>query len=278
MKFSVVVVLASLSVAVSATVLPRQNAQTSLGAYALSRLRLFLTLSQSCKAISSLQDWPTTARIFRTLVRRLLWPIPVSDLAAGQVASLTSTNNFINYCLTTNLANTEGKQSNNPSCNSAPIGVIPASTKVPSLRFQSPVNQQTLRARQPITFQIKVNNFEAGNQVNLDTNYLTAPQTLNGAGLIKGFVTVACDARTSFQDTTPPRIEAPAAFQVSDSKEIFRTATDFLIGHCFACSERSCLLDYGWRTCRRHIPMHCHSLFYQREPSHHTQGSAWCYD
>jgi len=187
MKFSVVVVLASLSAAVSATVLPRQNAQTSL-------------------VLQSNVIAPGLANNGQDI------PDP------GQVASLTSTNNFINYCLTTNLPNTEGKQGDNPSCNSAPIGVIPASTKVPSLRFQSPVNQQTVRTRQPITFQIKVSNFEPGNQVNLDTNYLTAPQTLNGAGLIKGFVTVACDARTSFQDTTPPRIEAPAAFQASGAR------------------------------------------------------------
>jgi len=157
------------------------------------------------------QDTPDPGKLF-------MCPIAVSDLAVGQVKSLTSTNNFMNFCVGTGLPNTEGKQGDNPSCNSAPIGVIPNSLKVPSLRFQSPVNQQTLRARQTFNMQIRVNNFETGNQVNLDTNYLTAPQTLNGAGEIKGFVTVACETVTSFQDTTPPRIEAPALFRVSGKR------------------------------------------------------------
>ena len=45
---------------------------------------------------------------------------------AGQVASLTSSNNFINFCATTKQPITNGKQITGGSCNPAPMGSIPS--------------------------------------------------------------------------------------------------------------------------------------------------------
>jgi len=58
----------------------------------------------------------------------------------GQVASLTSGNNFINSCLTQNLPITDGKQIATGSCNPAPVGVIPSSNNKPSAKFVFPAN------------------------------------------------------------------------------------------------------------------------------------------
>ena len=56
---------------------------------------------------------------------------------AGQVASLTSSNNFINFCLTVpNLPISNGLQVKTGSCNPAPMGVIAATTNMPSSKFR----------------------------------------------------------------------------------------------------------------------------------------------
>lgn len=95
---------------------------------------------------------------------------------AGQVASLTSKNNFINFCLTVNKPITNGQQIQAGSCNPAPMGVIAATTNMPSSKFVFPPNGATIQANQEFTVQMAINNLEAGNFVNADTNYYSAPQ------------------------------------------------------------------------------------------------------
>jgi hypothetical protein len=63
---------------------------------------------------------------------------------AGQVASLTSTNNFINFCLLSDLPLTNGQQITGGSCNPAPIGLIPSVENMPSSKFVTPPNFGTI--------------------------------------------------------------------------------------------------------------------------------------
>lgn len=110
----------------------------------------------------------------------------------GQVSSLTSSNNFINFCLTVNAPITDGKQITGGSCNPAPIGVIPAVTAMPSSKFVSPTNGATIPANQQFTVQMAVKNLITGNFVNAQTNYFAAPQQLEG-GIIKGHTHVVIE-------------------------------------------------------------------------------------
>lgn len=96
--------------------------------------------------------------------------------AAGQVASLTSKNNFINFCLTVDKPITNGQQITTGSCNPAPMGVIAASSNMPSSKFVNPPNGATIPANQEFTVSMAISNLEAGNFVNADTNYYSAPQ------------------------------------------------------------------------------------------------------
>jgi hypothetical protein len=106
---------------------------------------------------------------------------------AGQVASLTSSNNFINFCLTVpNLPLTNGKQITTGSCNTAPIGVIPNVDNMPSSKFVNPPNNGKIAANTLFTIKMAVNNLETGNFVNAQENYFAAPQTLNAQGQIIG--------------------------------------------------------------------------------------------
>lgn len=119
----------------------------------------------------------------------------------GQVKSLTSTNNFINFCLKYNFSLTNGKQLPNGSCNPAPMGIIPAKTKMPSSKFISPQNLATLKANQTFTVKMAINNFDPGKFVNPDSNYYAAPQQLNSKGLVMGHSHFVIQAISSLNDT-----------------------------------------------------------------------------
>jgi len=106
---------------------------------------------------------------------------------AGQVASLTSVNNFINFCLTVpNLPITNGKQITTGSCNPAPIGVIPNVDNMPSSKFVTPPNGGSVKANTAFTISMAVSNLVTGNFVNAQENYFAAPQQLDGSGKIVG--------------------------------------------------------------------------------------------
>lgn len=123
---------------------------------------------------------------------------------AGQVASLTSTNNFINFCLTVpKLPITNGKQITTGSCNPAPIGVIPSTDNMPSSKFAFPANFGTIKAGQTFTIQMAINNMQTGFFVNAAANYFAAPQQLNAQGQIKGHSHVVIEQLSALDQTTP---------------------------------------------------------------------------
>ena len=133
---------------------------------------------------------------------------------AGQVASLTSSNNFINFCLTVpNQPITNGKQITTGSCNPAPMGSIPAVGNMPSAKFVVPANGDTIAANTAFTITMAIANMETGNFVNADENYFAAPQQLNGQGQIVGHSHVVVEQLTSLGQTTPTNPQVFAFFK-----------------------------------------------------------------
>lgn len=126
-----------------------------------------------------------------------------ANATAGQVASLTSSNNFINFCATTNLPITNGKQITTGSCNPAPMGVIAASTNIPSSKFSNPPNFGTIAANTDFDIVMNVKNLELGNFVNAASNYYSAPQQVNSQGNIVGHTHVVVEQLSSLTQTTP---------------------------------------------------------------------------
>ncbi|KAF9477506.1 hypothetical protein BDN70DRAFT_837674 [Pholiota conissans] len=123
---------------------------------------------------------------------------------AGQVPSLTSTNNFINFCLTVpNLPITNGKQITTGSCNPAPIGVIPSVDNMPSSKFTFPANFGTVKANTAFTVSMAIQNMQTGFFVNAQQNYFAAPQQLNSAGQIQGHSHIVIEQLSSLTQTTP---------------------------------------------------------------------------
>ncbi|KAF8139907.1 hypothetical protein EV363DRAFT_1426351 [Boletus edulis] len=123
----------------------------------------------------------------------------------GEVASLMSVNNFINYCATLpNLPITNGQQLKNGSCNPAPMGAIPSTSKMPSAKFVMPVNLAVVPQNTTFRITLAVKHFATGYFVNPNTNYVAAPQQLDPtAGLIQGHAHVVIEALESLNQTTP---------------------------------------------------------------------------
>ncbi|KAI0351866.1 hypothetical protein OH77DRAFT_1563073 [Trametes cingulata] len=106
---------------------------------------------------------------------------------AGQVPSLTSSNNFINFCATVpNLPITNGKQIQTGSCNPAPMGVIASTANMPSSKFVFPKNGGTVPANKNFTIQMAIKHLETGHFTNAQENYFAAPQVVNAQGDIQG--------------------------------------------------------------------------------------------
>ncbi|OAX43606.1 hypothetical protein K503DRAFT_765700 [Rhizopogon vinicolor AM-OR11-026] len=124
---------------------------------------------------------------------------------AGEVASLTSTNNFINFCATLpNLPVTNGQQIKTGSCNPAPMGAIPSTTNMPSAKFVSPNNLAVVPANTTFQVTLAIKGLATGFFVNPDTNYFAAPQSLDStSGQIQGHSHIVIEALESLTQTTP---------------------------------------------------------------------------
>jgi len=123
---------------------------------------------------------------------------------AGQVPSLTSTNNFINFCATVkNLPITNGKQIKTGSCNPAPMGEIPSTNNMPSSKFVFPKNLDNIQENTGFTIKMAIQGMETGFFTNAQENYFAAPQQLNNAGQITGHSHVVIEQIDSIDSTKP---------------------------------------------------------------------------
>jgi hypothetical protein len=128
-----------------------------------------------------------------------------ADAPAGQTASDTSSNNFINFCLTAPaLPLTNGQQLETGSCNPAPMGVIAGFANMPSAKFVSPANFDTgLQPNTPFAVTLALAQLHAGAFTNAETNFLAAPQTVDAAGDVVGHTHIVIEALEALNQTTP---------------------------------------------------------------------------
>jgi len=83
------------------------------------------------------------------------------------------------------------------------MGAIPSVVNMPSAKFQTPKNGDTIKAYTAFTIALAVQNFQADASVNEKRNYFAAPQQLNGQGQIIGHSHVVIEQLTSLDQTTP---------------------------------------------------------------------------
>ncbi|KAJ7171751.1 hypothetical protein C8R43DRAFT_874726 [Mycena crocata] len=121
----------------------------------------------------------------------------------GQTAAATSPNNFANFCALglPKTPITNGLQTTTGSCNPIPIGQIPGTNAIPSAKFQSPTNGDTIAADKAFTITLAAKNIQLGTFTNAQKTYFANPQTLNGQGQIIGHTHVVIEAIDSLGST-----------------------------------------------------------------------------
>ena len=82
------------------------------------------------------------------------------------------------------------------------MGIIAATTNMPSAKFVFPKNGATIPANQDFTIQMAISHLNTGNFVNPATNYFAAPQTVDSAGDITGHSHVVVEALSALDQTT----------------------------------------------------------------------------
>ncbi|KAG0150541.1 hypothetical protein CROQUDRAFT_652132 [Cronartium quercuum f. sp. fusiforme G11] len=133
-------------------------------------LQTSLTLDQSALQKGSMQDGKEQGKNFKP--------------------SLTSKNNFINFCLSPNgkvggALIMDGKQTKTkPACNGIVWGMIPSQDKIPACKFHSPKNLETVGANKDLVISINAKNIILGHFTNPATTYFSAPAQLDPKTLL----------------------------------------------------------------------------------------------
>jgi len=158
----------------------------------------------SSAAAASASDLQTSLTLDPSQVQPGLAQDGQNPPVVGQIASATSTNNFINFCAQfPELPLTNGEQVITGSCNPTPMGIVAAKANIPSQKIINPPNFSIVQSNTTIAFKIAVANMETGNFVDADTNYFAAPQTVNSAGLIVAHSHIVVSSINGLQDTVP---------------------------------------------------------------------------
>lgn len=152
-------------------------------------------------------DAQTSLTLLANLVAPGLANDGQSPPVAGQVASLTTTNNFINFCAGKTITN--GQQVTGGSCNPIPMGDIIPKANMPFSKFESPANKDVIPANKAFTVTMNIKNMQAGVFTNAQKNYYMAPQQLNGQGILIGHSHFVIQKMGDFAD---PAILDPATF------------------------------------------------------------------
>ncbi|KAI0030879.1 hypothetical protein K488DRAFT_87375 [Vararia minispora EC-137] len=172
-------------------------------------LVLFLASSSLAAAVSSRapdlsirrKPDPQTSHTLDPRVISTAWEN--DGAASGATPSITSGNNFINWCLTTGLPLMNGTIPSVATCNPVPQGAIPSPDRMPSVKFVHPPNLGTLPAGQTFVIQLAVRQLHAGLFGSATTNWYGAPQQLDADGLVMGHTHFIIEALESYTQTTP---------------------------------------------------------------------------
>ena len=133
-----------------------------------------------------------------------------STPSLGSTPSATSINNFINFCAGQNI--TDGSPSRNRHCNPAPIGLLPSSNNIPSVKILNPKNGDIIPSGSPFTVSLGSKNFAGTFSTSAIQTYMTAPQQLDPQGNVMGHFHLSIEKLSSFNQTTPTD---PSVFAVS---------------------------------------------------------------
>jgi hypothetical protein len=129
----------------------------------------------------------------------------------GQVASLTDSANFINFCAGKTVTN--GLQVKGGSCNGIVMGDIPSQANMISSIITSPAPGAQIPSDTNFTVTVQVANLVAGFFTNAASTYYAAPQQLQGGKIVGHSHITIQDLGANLNPSTPPDPTAFAFFK-----------------------------------------------------------------
>ncbi|KAL2135679.1 hypothetical protein VTI74DRAFT_7360 [Chaetomium olivicolor] len=120
---------------------------------------------------------------------------------AAQVPSLTSENNFINFCAGKTLTN--GLQITEGSCNGIVMGEIPSVDRMISVVITNPQNGDSIKSNEDFNITVQVSNLEAGAFTNAVATYYAAPQQLKSGKVVGHLHVTVQDTGNSLNPKEP---------------------------------------------------------------------------
>ncbi|KAJ7903201.1 hypothetical protein B0H13DRAFT_1621125, partial [Mycena leptocephala] len=122
----------------------------------------------------------------------------------GQTGADVSKNNFANACALTlpKVPITNGLQITSGSCNPIPIGQIPSVTNMPSSKYQSPKNLDTIASGETFNIVLQTKGIQLGTFTNAQKTYFANPQKLNAQGQIIGHTHIVMETIDALDSTT----------------------------------------------------------------------------
>ncbi|KAH6649663.1 hypothetical protein F5144DRAFT_477752, partial [Chaetomium tenue] len=120
---------------------------------------------------------------------------------ADQALSLTSENNFINFCKGQTLTN--GLQITEGSCNGIVMGQIPSTNNMISVVITNPQNGDDIESGQDFDIELQTSNLEAGSFTNAAATYYAAPQQLEGGNIVGHVHVTVQDTGSDLNPTQP---------------------------------------------------------------------------
>lgn len=122
---------------------------------------------------------------------------------------------FSDFCKSSNLVLTKGKQIENGSCSFTQQGEIPSINKMVSSFIISPKNGAILKASEPFKITVITKNLETGHFSDPNNQYYAFPQQLNSKGQIKGHQHITIQ---KISEKLPPDASATVFFKGLDQK------------------------------------------------------------
>ncbi|KAG8954385.1 hypothetical protein FRC04_011711 [Tulasnella sp. 424] len=188
---------------------------------------------------------------------------------AGQVASLTSKNNFINFCATVDKPITNGLQTADGSCNPIIIRHVHLAECVLLKPLNIPVleasaadsfhvfilnlseNLDTIAPNKDFTVKVAIKNIQTGAFVNPNTNYFGAPQQTNDNGQVIGHSHVVIQAINGLSDTAVLDSQKFAFFKGLNAKAVNGVLSTTVTGGLPSGTYRMCTIN----TAANHQPI-----------------------
>jgi len=169
--------------------------------------------------------------------------------APQQARSITSDDNFINFCKGKTLTN--GQQVKTGSCNGIVMGNIPSTDNMVAAKFKSPFNTETIQSNTTFNIELQIANLQTGVFTNAATNYYAAPQQLNNQGQIIGHTHVVINEISSIDSTEVVDALNFVFFKGVDNADVNGVATVTVTGGVGPGTYRLCSIN----TSANHTPV-----------------------